>query len=201
MKENIKEEILLTARDLFNEEGFNNVSMRDIAKANHIRVGNLTYHYPHKLDILCALLHNGEPSIDIENIKDLHGLSEYLKQMIEGVIENRFFFGDSQMQSITEEAYQFNKDAVEQFRTHLLHFLKQLKKNEILSSNLKEDDMKTIISFWMLSHVTYGRENIKDSTYTNDSLNHFLLKHFVLLKPYLTDKGNKEYNQLKKELR
>lgn len=200
MKENIKENILMTSRDLFNEKGFNNVSMRDIAKVNNIRVGNLTYHYPHKLDILCALLNNGQPSIDIDSINDLHGLCEYLKQMIEGVIENRFFFAYPEMQSITEDAYKINKETVEQFRTHLLHFLKQLKKNQVLSSDLKENDMYIIVSFWMLSHLSYGRENLETSTYTNDSFNQFLLNHFTLLKPYFTTVGNKEYKQLKKEL-
>lgn len=200
MKQNIKENILMVSRELFNEKGFHNVSMRDIAKANNIRVGNLTYHYPHKLDILCALLHNGQPSNDIDSINDLHGLCEYLQQMIEGVIDNRFFFTYPEMQSITEEAYKINKETVQQFRTHLLHFLKQLKKNEILSSSLKEDDMKIIVSFWMLSHLSYGRENIQNSTYTNDSFNLFLLNHFTLLKPYLTSAGLKEYKQLKKEL-
>ena len=43
-----KELIRNTARELFNERGYRAVSMRNIADALGISVGNLTYHYPHK---------------------------------------------------------------------------------------------------------------------------------------------------------
>ena len=44
MKKDVKTDILETARKLFNEQGYNGVSMRDIAGALGISVGNLTYY-------------------------------------------------------------------------------------------------------------------------------------------------------------
>lgn len=56
MRSNIKQAILDTARQLFNEKGFHDTCMRDIASALHISVGNLTYHYKKKEDLIEAIL-------------------------------------------------------------------------------------------------------------------------------------------------
>lgn len=55
MKRDLKTEILLTAERLFNESGCRAVSMRSIAEALNISVGNLTYHYKRKEDLLEAV--------------------------------------------------------------------------------------------------------------------------------------------------
>lgn len=52
MKKDVKTDILETARKLFNEQGYNGVSMRDIAGALGISVGNLTYYFKRKEDLL-----------------------------------------------------------------------------------------------------------------------------------------------------
>lgn len=46
MAQNTKGDIIACARRLFEAQGYNGVSMRDIAKALDISVGNLTYHSP-----------------------------------------------------------------------------------------------------------------------------------------------------------
>ena len=55
MKKDVKTDILETARKLFNEQGYNGVSMRDIAGALGISVGNLTYYFKRKEDLLEAV--------------------------------------------------------------------------------------------------------------------------------------------------
>lgn len=56
MKSDIKQAIMDTARQLFNEKGFHDTGMRDIAAALNISVGNLTYHYKKKEDLIEAIL-------------------------------------------------------------------------------------------------------------------------------------------------
>lgn len=56
MKSDIKQAIMDTARQLFNEKGFHDTGMRDIATALNISVGNLTYHYKKKEDLIEAIL-------------------------------------------------------------------------------------------------------------------------------------------------
>jgi AcrR family transcriptional regulator len=55
-KNNLKEVILETSRQLFNQRGYNNVSMRDISKALGISVGNLTYHFRKKEELVEAVI-------------------------------------------------------------------------------------------------------------------------------------------------
>lgn len=55
MGSNLKQAIMDTARQLFNEKGFHNTSMRDIAAVLQISVGNLTYHYRKKEDLIEAI--------------------------------------------------------------------------------------------------------------------------------------------------
>lgn len=56
MSEGIKFRILQKAIELFNERGFESVSMRDIAEELNISPGNLTYHFRKKTDILNGII-------------------------------------------------------------------------------------------------------------------------------------------------
>lgn len=56
MSTDTKTRILACARELFQERGYNDVSMRDIADAAGIQIGNLTYHYRRKEQLLEALI-------------------------------------------------------------------------------------------------------------------------------------------------
>ena len=58
MNDITKNKIARTSELLFNAHGYNNVTMRQIADACGISVGNLTYHYPKKEDLL-MLEHDG----------------------------------------------------------------------------------------------------------------------------------------------
>lgn len=51
-----KQEILSMSRRLFTEHGYNGVSMRDIAAALSISVGNLTYHFKKKEELVEAIV-------------------------------------------------------------------------------------------------------------------------------------------------
>lgn len=52
MKSDTKEKIFQTSKKLWFAKGYENTTMRDIASACGISIGNLTYHYPRKDDIL-----------------------------------------------------------------------------------------------------------------------------------------------------
>ena len=51
-----RERIIHKALELFNEKGLGEVGVREIARALNISVGNLSYHFPKKEDILLELL-------------------------------------------------------------------------------------------------------------------------------------------------
>ena len=56
MNKNLKHEILAAAQSFFNEKGYQETTMRDIASALGISLGNLTYHFHKKEDLMIALL-------------------------------------------------------------------------------------------------------------------------------------------------
>lgn len=56
MASSTREKILAVSLRLFNEQGYRNVTMRAIADALSISVGNLTYHFAKKQDIVAALM-------------------------------------------------------------------------------------------------------------------------------------------------
>lgn len=199
MKENIKTEILEISRELFNKQGFTSVPMRTIADKCNISVGNLTYHYPHKLDILCALMEDIHPKLESCDIHSLTSLITYLKQMLEGIKKNAFFFTTSDMQRINEECFQINAETVRTLHQNLLSALNNLLEDGILQvqdTNVFED----IVSFWMLSHITWANEDYQESIYKQTSLYQFLLQHLTLLFPYMTQSGKDEYKILKEKL-
>ncbi|MGN1389560.1 MAG: TetR/AcrR family transcriptional regulator [Bulleidia sp.] len=55
MNKDLKNIIIDTSRSLFEQEGYGNVTMRQIADACGISVGNLTYYYHRKEDILMTI--------------------------------------------------------------------------------------------------------------------------------------------------
>ncbi|UWD49400.1 TetR/AcrR family transcriptional regulator [Clostridioides difficile] len=52
MANKTKKDIILTACNLFNIHGYNSISMRDIANELGISVGNLTYYFKKKEDLI-----------------------------------------------------------------------------------------------------------------------------------------------------
>ena len=80
MVDNIKKIIADASRELFNSNGYQKVTMRQIADRCGISVGNLTYHYPHKEDLL-MLEHDGILNAFLDNVlenrPDLTGLIGY----------------------------------------------------------------------------------------------------------------------------
>ena len=78
MKQTIKQDIMDAGKRLFSEKGFNDTSMRDIAAVLNISVGNLTYHYKKKEDLIEAILlqdhqHYKKPE-PLCSLKDLNTL-------------------------------------------------------------------------------------------------------------------------------
>ena len=197
MKENIKEIILEKSRQLFNEHGYHKVTMRMIADACDIRVGNLTYHYKKKKDIMNDLLKNGEPSKEITSVESLQDLYNYIYEMVDGVRKNHFFFSSSEMQNLDEDFFLTNKKNVQAIHKSFIKHLIHLQEKKVLSSSFSKEEMEAYVSMMMLAHLSWSNEEGKNSTYTSLTFKQFVLKHIILLKPYLTTTGLKQFEKLK----
>ena len=104
-----REDILRSARALFMEKGYNGVSMRDIAEAAGIRVGNLTYHFPRKELLVEALFEARESRIQTPGSLDTpEDLIAYLRHLLTVQRTTSIYFDSSiQLSQISERLRQF----------------------------------------------------------------------------------------------
>jgi AcrR family transcriptional regulator len=92
MKRDTRQEIMSAAKKLFNERGYNAVSVQDIADALGISKGNLTYHFKKKENIIETILSEstgGPPSVAPKNFAEL---DHFLLDIQQAVQENAYYF-------------------------------------------------------------------------------------------------------------
>jgi AcrR family transcriptional regulator len=87
-------EVLIKALDMFNEKGYANVGMRELARELDISPGNLTYYFKKKEDVLAALL-------DQFASRNSQTIDSYLKhepsnanflRLMRNIFENQFMY-------------------------------------------------------------------------------------------------------------
>ncbi|MBR3752067.1 MAG: TetR/AcrR family transcriptional regulator [Ruminiclostridium sp.] len=93
MAQSTRQDILACARRLFDRHGYNGVSMRDIARELGISVGNLTYHFKKKENLLEAMIldpdRTGSPPPAPQTLEDL---TAYSRHMLEVQQTYAFYF-------------------------------------------------------------------------------------------------------------
>lgn len=91
-KKSTRQKILDTARTLFNESGYNSVSLRDIAKTVGISEGNLTYYFQKKENLMEELLANGVDTFPAAPPQTLEELDAMFLDLQQTVQKNLYFF-------------------------------------------------------------------------------------------------------------
>lgn len=188
MKNSTKEKILETARTLFNEEGYQNITMRRIADELHISVGNLTYHFKHKKDILEALIHNLEFLEKEKPAQSCLDLNDQLRKMIQSLIEERFFFISDELANLDPEFAEKNRRNVAQIKNILLEILAELTELKLFNPEFDQTAREAWTKIIMLAHLSWAKslDLKKDPQKQADE---FLADHWILLMPYLSEKG------------
>lgn|GEM_PF-6468068 len=93
-----RENILACAEALFRERGYNGVSMRDIADSAGIRVGNLTYYYPRKEQLVEAIFaSHSRRMLTPERLETPEEFEAYFRHLL-GVQRRTAFYFDSYIQ-------------------------------------------------------------------------------------------------------
>ncbi|MDR3122930.1 MAG: TetR/AcrR family transcriptional regulator [Treponema sp.] len=92
MKQDTRQEILSAAKKLFNERGYNAVSVQDIAGALGISKGNLTYHFKKKENIVEAIIAESPGGPPDAAPKDLGEMDCFLLDIQQVVQENAYYF-------------------------------------------------------------------------------------------------------------
>lgn len=191
MSASIRATILETARIKFNEAGYDHVTMRDIAESCGIAVGNLTYHFHRKQDLVEAIMEDAfiiaKPS---EGIRRLSDVTEQFSRMLDTLQRYAFFFLDD----LFIEDHREHNQAI---RQRLLEGLNTLTLAGFFKDSFDEETRAALLNMLLLTHVSWLRVVSRTSTALSKA--ELLRGHWLVLRPYLTDKGLEEYNSIKKE--
>ena len=199
MKSNIKDEILQTAKLLFNQQGYEAVSMRDIARAVGISVGNLTYHFPRKADILLTLLSlSRNPGLYTIEVRTLSDMDTLIRNLLLSVVDYSFYFRDVGHFMADDELKQnefLNSDII---RQNFLQGLKQLVKEGYFKPKFTPALAQTMGNFMLLSHYSWAQHTILSGEDPSIALDRFTDEHWAVLAPYFSEKGTAEFHMLAK---
>ena len=126
-KKSTKQKILDTARTLFNEMGYNTVSLRDIAKTVGISEGNLTYYFQKKENLMEELLANGEDTFPTSLPQTLEELDAMFLDLQQTVQNNLYFFLHyTQLSQISPKISQIQSTRYREMMEKLCHALQNL---------------------------------------------------------------------------
>lgn len=191
---NTKERILDTARNLFNELGYSNVTIRMIAQQLEMSSGNLNYHFKKREDILEALYFEmvtpfderveALPSIDISLVHVKNEIETSMARMN----DYRFFWTDIHfiLQQNNNISAHFKKVYSDRLNGYL--FLFKTMNNKGLMQELNNNNQAEHIAKNMLNSSNtwiYNQSIYSNKIDVQDAAKELLL----ILFPYLTQKG------------
>lgn len=193
--------ILNAALHLFNGEGFVNVRLQHIADEANISVGNLAYHFEKKQDILLQLYQQIESrQKELLNELNIVPLFEHLDFHWDNVYEvqdrYKFFYID------TLEVIRSNATIAEKHQSHVAWEIKQF--IQMIQFNISRGSIRELQSqgdierianlLWMYESSCLLQELIKGRKHGLTEMKENL---WSILRPYFTDLGEQEFQQMK----
>lgn len=202
---NTKSKILETSLRLFNEHGYETITVRDIAKEIGMSHGNLCYHFANTDVIIEHLYDNLLTEIDEQllapsflNQVNLEALYVMIKHIFEKLYKYKFLMQD--FVSIARKnkvLKQKHRDLVSRRRTFFEMGLEVCRYEGLLRDELITvhfqfyfDQMFIISDYWLASaEILYeGSEETK--------LEYYSKLAFCTIVPYLSEKGLLEYQKM-----
>ncbi len=191
-----RQEMLATARYLFNTQGYDRVTMRQLAEELHMAVGNLTYYFPRKQQIVEELMDESFALTRVDTpATSLEQLDDMISRMLDTLLRNSFFFLD---EAFAEDRR--NRDHHGYLRAKLLESLAQLTQAGLFRPDFTPGTQETVLSMLLMTHQTWLRAQMRahapDQAALRKAKTAFLRAHWVILKPYLAPQGLAELTQM-----
>ncbi|MCB0628376.1 MAG: TetR/AcrR family transcriptional regulator [Saprospiraceae bacterium] len=192
-----RKEILLNAKRLFNENGYSDVGVRELARLLEISPGNLSYHFSKKEDILIALLEDFSRQNTTfyedynQSPPSLSGFLTLMKNIFQNQYDYRgVFIGNPFVQNelLRQERFPYPK-IVEKRRDTFRQIFSALEEMGYLK--FSSDDVEFLVSFTTL----FGRFWISEATLFHRSpdkdevVNHYVALFARQLSLFATKKG------------
>jgi AcrR family transcriptional regulator len=201
---NTKEKIQDAAQLLFNQHGYFNVTIRMIAQELNMSSGNLNYHFKTRKELLKKLYFDMVEVFDkrVDNIQEqnlsLQFISDSMETSMERMVAYKFFWTDLDGILREEEEIRIHFHKAYQRRLAGSKFLFQTliaEKKMRLPLFEKEYDFLAIrmINFsdaWLNTLALYRKKKIAKSVSNQRDI------LFGMLFPYLTKKGQREFQKV-----
>ncbi len=198
-----RNKILTAARKLFNEEGLNNVTLRQIAQSINISQGNLNYHFKLKEDILEVLYFNlvEEMDLQISSMNTQHShlnfLYETSKLSMEIMYDYRFILIDYSYIMNTNSTIKSHYGKLQKSRLNQFQLLfSELIKNGLMRP--AEFDSEYLRLYERMNIVGDGWINVYNTFGAEKSIGYYCDLLFEMIYTYLTDFGKQQYMAIKK---
>lgn len=190
-----KEDILIKARLLFNEHGYNNVSMRTIADTLGISVGNLTYHYKKKNDLIEAVVkYKHRNYVKIAVPRTLEELNRLFLHVLNVRSENAYYFNHYfQLSLISNEVYNLQLESLNDLQEALEKGFQHMIKVDLMKQETRPDQSLSLIQC-ILSLIVYKPVNTANLS-MNDAVDNTLHYLWNIIYMYLTDEGRLSFNK------
>lgn len=199
---NRKQDIIDTAVRLFNEHGFYNVSLKEIARELAISPGNLTYHFRRKDDLLMAIQEQLIEDASMPMMPDALPGFVHLQALQEAYHQNQikyaFYFNNLLyiFRAYPEIAARYRKvteERLSQGRMLLEHYVDQ----DLLRVERNKGDYDSLIRvLWMTSVFWTGSDAVLEGVQLEAARNNQKEVFWSLIRPHLTEKGLDAYNSL-----
>lgn len=195
-----KKKIIDTTINLFNQHGFANVSLPDISKELKISLGNLTYHFPKKEELIDSIYATFQKELalitkDYKVLSDLDKLNQQLSAFYGFQQRFKFFYLD-----LLEIERAFPNIAKKHYQ-HIEGQIQGLNKSfnyNVGIGNLVEQESPRIYQhlaqqFWMCSVFWLMQLAVRGKEGTVDDMTE---SAWMLVHPYATEKGKTEFENI-----
>jgi len=187
-----RNEILDAAEALFGQRGFHRVTMRGVAEAVGISVGNLTYYFPKKTDLANALLEREVEAITAPVPPTLAGLDSYLRRMLLSLVDHARMFSDPLIFQSVPQSAQSDRERVARLRQTLRGLLAALREEGLLAAGLEGGSLDTLTDLLMYSHIGWEHTLLLTGAAVPEALEKAMDTQWLALAPWLTEAGRRE---------
>lgn len=190
---------------LFNEQGYDNVSLRDIAKAAGTTIGNMTYHFSKKEDLLLHILqdlYEGFPDMQMLDGR-ADPLDVFLASLVSAQANRRaypFYYRHMNQIVGSSETLMSKSQA---FQTRLFQkyceCLHKLKEEGLIKSEFDDETLSFLAQLVISIEVAWTQPA---SPGCNEALPNISMAQAAIwaLEPYLSDQGASALNQRRSEV-
>jgi AcrR family transcriptional regulator len=200
----MKDKIIRTAIEVFNDKGLAAVSMKQIADELGISAGNLSYHYKSKAILLHAI--RDEITAETQDFflpstyLTLHHLEVMVNAFHQHTLSYKFIFNDfahisRHYPTVAAQHNELNLQRLIQGKTLIDYYVdsdRMYPEREGISYDYLVFNVWALLTFWPVQELALNSDDyaLKERTFMTAIWNLFL--------PNLTEKGLAEYREIKK---